>query len=322
MNRPLVSAIIIFRDEERFLPEAVESVLSQDGPYWELLLVDDGSRDGSTAMARQYALQYPGRVHYLEHGGHANRGMSATRNLGLAHARGGLVAFLDADDLWLPGKLAEQAKLFTRHPEVALVYGRTLIWSSWDRATADAPEDFFYPLGVTPDAVIEPPRLAAVLIENKAQSPTTCNAMMRLDSLRSVGGFEDSFTGLFEDQAAFLRLMLSFPTYVSSRCWAKYRQHPESCTNRAQARRKVLGDYLRYLDWAEVQVKSRATDGPWMLTALRRKRREVRHPMLYALGQRLLQTPALLKGSAGYLLRRLRTVNAGSLKRRREDPFE
>jgi glycosyltransferase involved in cell wall biosynthesis len=305
MSAPRVSVIIIFRDEERFLPEAIDSVLGQAGPEWELLLVDDGSTDGSTTLAREYARQQPTRISYLEHEGHANRGMSATRNLGLARARGEFVAFLDADDVWLPGKLAEQVDIATRHPQVALVYGRTLIWNSWDPGAQQVGQDFFYDLGVVADAVIEPPGLAALLIDNKAQSPTTCNAMMRLDCLRSAGGFEDSFTGMFEDQAAFLRLTLKFPAYVSSRSWAKYRQRQDSCTSRTEMTGQTEAAYLRYLDWAEAQVRSCGRNPQPLLAALERKRWEIRHPALSAASRWFLHAAFMLKSAARCLLGRL-----------------
>src|SRR4051812_22103421 len=108
MRSPAVSAIIIFLNAERFLSEAVESVIAQTHKDWELLLVDDGSADGSTTLAQGFAARHPDRVRYLEHPAHQNRGMSASRNLGLANSTGDHVAFLDADDVWLPHKLAEQ----------------------------------------------------------------------------------------------------------------------------------------------------------------------------------------------------------------------
>src|SRR5260221_13006285 len=111
MSVPLVSAIIIFLNEERFLAEAVESVLAQSFVDWELLLVDDGSTDGSAALAGSFARKHH-RIRYLRHPDRANHGMSASRNLGLDHARGQFVGFLDADDVWLPNKLSEQLAVF------------------------------------------------------------------------------------------------------------------------------------------------------------------------------------------------------------------
>ena len=74
---PRVSSIISFLNEERFLQEAIESVFDQSFGDWELLLVDDGSIDGSTGIARRYAEMNPEKVRYLEHEGHRNRGTSA-----------------------------------------------------------------------------------------------------------------------------------------------------------------------------------------------------------------------------------------------------
>ncbi len=103
-DRPSVSVIIIFLNAERFFEEAIASVFAQTYDRWELLLVDDGSTDASTAIARRYARRYPDRVRYLEHPDHSNRGASSSRNLGVQHARGAYIAFLDSDDVWLPRK--------------------------------------------------------------------------------------------------------------------------------------------------------------------------------------------------------------------------
>ena len=80
-DRPQVSVIVGFFNDERFLPQAIESVLAQEFTDWELLLVDDGSTDGSTEFARSWVEQFPTKTRYLEHSGHQNRGISATRNL-------------------------------------------------------------------------------------------------------------------------------------------------------------------------------------------------------------------------------------------------
>ena len=93
-----VSVIVCFLNEERFLAEAVQSVLGQTFADWELLLVDDGSCDASSVIARQLAATDPGRFDYIEHADHRNLGLSASRNAGIRRARGRYIAFLDADD--------------------------------------------------------------------------------------------------------------------------------------------------------------------------------------------------------------------------------
>ena len=225
----LVSAIIIFLDAERFLAEAIDSVLAQTHPQIELLLVDDGSHDGSAGIASGYASSRPDQVRLLRHPGGANLGMSASRNLGLRNARGEFVAFLDADDTWLAGKSAAQVAILRGEPALGAVYGRTQIWYSWDAAATTA--DFFYPLGVEPDRTYPPPVLFSNLLENRFQSPTTCNAMVRAAVARALGGFENRFRAMYEDQAFFAKLLLGSSVHVSSAYWARYRQHPGNSGN-------------------------------------------------------------------------------------------
>src|ERR687886_2833620 len=121
MNRmssePLVSNIVIFLDAGRFIQEAIESVFAQTHGTWELLLVDDGSTDDSTQIARRYAARCPEKVRYLEHPGHQNRGKEISRNLGISHAEGEYIAFLDADDVRLPHALEQQVAILNSYPE-------------------------------------------------------------------------------------------------------------------------------------------------------------------------------------------------------------
>ena len=112
----LVSVVINFFNEERFLAEAVDSVYAQTFHDWELLLIDDGSSDRSSDIARGYAEHDPARVRYLEHPGHANRGAGASRNVGVHAARGEWVAFLDGDDIWLPERLERSVALAAGAP--------------------------------------------------------------------------------------------------------------------------------------------------------------------------------------------------------------
>ncbi|WP_129671687.1 glycosyltransferase family A protein [Candidatus Chloroploca sp. Khr17] len=110
-----VSVIIPVYNGERFLAEALQSVLDQTLPPDEIIVVDDGSTDGSAAVAAQFA-----GVHLLRQ---TNRGVGAALNLGLSHARGDLFAFLDADDRWLPDKLARQVAALNADPTLDMVFG-------------------------------------------------------------------------------------------------------------------------------------------------------------------------------------------------------
>ena len=137
-----VSIVTPFLNPGRFLQECIESVVAQTYGEWELLLVDDGSNDGSLAIAQQYAVRYPGNVRCFTHEGGRHRGASASRNLGIHHARGEYLAFLDADDVYLPRKLEEQLPLLDAHPRAAMMYAATEYWHSWSGRPEDAGRDW------------------------------------------------------------------------------------------------------------------------------------------------------------------------------------
>jgi glycosyltransferase involved in cell wall biosynthesis len=240
---PRVTGIIIVLNGEAFLRDAIESVRAQSFDNWELLVVDDGSTDASITIARSYA-ETDQRIRVLGHPDRATHGMSATRNLGLREATGDFVAFLDADDAWLPEKLSEQVEVLDRYPSAAMVYGRTLIWHEWSGSPGE--KDFYYGLGVAANALYSPPRMFFQLIDNVHQSPTTCNAMIRRDAAMDVGGFDASFRDMFEDQVFFAKLLLLYPVFVSDRCWAKYRQHDASASSRVDPA-ELQSSHLRYL---------------------------------------------------------------------------
>jgi glycosyltransferase involved in cell wall biosynthesis len=282
-REPLVSVVIPFLDAERFLSEAVESVRAQTCSRWELLLVDDGSRDDSTAIAREYAAREPDRIRYLEHEGHRNRGISASRNVGAYAGSGPLIAMLDADDVWLPHKLAEQVALLAAHPEAAMVYGRSQYWYGWTSNPADAARDTLPSLGVSGDTVVDPPELLVRCLRGEATVPCPCSIVVRRNVYERVGGFEAGFTGVLaaiEDQAFYAKVMLDEPVLVADRWWDRYRQHPDSVYSRAKREGWVLDARLRYLEWLRAQLTARKMPDGSLSRAVRAAEWRVRYPRL------------------------------------------
>jgi glycosyltransferase involved in cell wall biosynthesis len=203
---PLVSAILIFLNAEAFLEEAIKSVLAQTWNDWELLLVDDGSTDGSTSIARGYAEEHGERIIYLEHHAHMNRGKSTSRNLGFQRARGEYVAFLDADDVWLPAKLAKQADRLSGYPEAVMLYGPTQYWRSW--AGGSRGRDFRGVVGVRADTLHRGPYLLSCYLARPGIVPGICSVMTRRKAVVEVAGFEESIQQMFEDQTLIAKLCL------------------------------------------------------------------------------------------------------------------
>lgn len=277
-TRPTVSIVTIFQNAEEFLAEAIESVRCQSFADWQLILVDDGSSDDSAAIARCALGSLPDRIVCCAHEGGVNRGMSASRNLGASHARGRYITFLDADDVWPREKLAEQVAILERETEAAMVYGRAKAWFSWN---ADDPRaDHFWDLGVTPNQLVEPPRLFELLMKNKAQSPMSGNAMIRCAVFDEVGGFDDTFRGLYEDAVFFAKINLAYPAYVSDRTWLFYRQHANSCTAREEAQ-DYEASRLVFLNWLGDYLESKAGSViPGARRAFEQELWHCRHPKL------------------------------------------
>lgn len=308
--QPRISVITIFLNAERFLEEAIESVFAQIRNDWELLLIDDGSTDGSGEIARLSAARNPERVRYLRHDDGRTHGMSAARNLGLRAARGELVAFLDADDVFLPPKLDRQAALLDAHPEAAMVYGPSLHWYSWSGRPEDLKRDHARKTGVPPDTLVRPPALVRLFLQHAAWPPATCAVLVRKKAIQVVGGFDDRFEGLFEDQVFFYKLCLSAPVFVEGAAWDRYRQHDEAWT----ARQRQAGLWHpgrgpnpareRFLNWLEEYLMYRRVDDPVLRKALRAELLPYRHPCLY----RMRETGARFRRR----LRRFATAQSSS----------
>jgi glycosyltransferase involved in cell wall biosynthesis len=271
-----VSVICIFLDAERFLGEAVHSVWSQSFADWELLLVDDGSTDRSSAIAWSCAASDPRRVRYLDHAGHANRGMSASRNLGLSEARGDYVAFIDSDDRWRPHKLAEQIACFNQHPDVDAVFGAVNYWSSWNGGA-----DRVVPSGHRWNQPVRPPEaLLANYPLGTGGAPCPSDLMIKRSVAVALGGFEESFTGplqLYEDQAFFAKLFLASTVYFDERVWLDYRLHDDSCVARVTRQGGYAQVRQHYLRWLQAYVGSTAfSNHPQLRDALSRADRAQR----------------------------------------------
>jgi glycosyltransferase involved in cell wall biosynthesis len=155
---PLVSVIIPAYNAARYVGAAVESVLAQSYRPLEVIVVDDGSTDDTGGALGRYG----GAVRYVRQ---PNRGPAAARNLGIRAATGRWLAFLDADDQWLPDKLRIQATCLAANPCVGLVHSDLLLWDEatdrrWqedrarDRYAGSCYAQFFWRNGVTPSSVL------------------------------------------------------------------------------------------------------------------------------------------------------------------------
>ena len=118
MYEPLVSAIVPVYNGERYMAEAIESIHCQQYPNLEIIIVDDGSTDKSSEIA----LSLKGNIRYMRQ---ENAGPAIARNTGIKLAKGDIITFLDADDLWTEGKLKRELDCFAVDPLLRIVLGNT-----------------------------------------------------------------------------------------------------------------------------------------------------------------------------------------------------
>jgi glycosyltransferase involved in cell wall biosynthesis len=197
-----VSVIIPAYNAAATLKRAVSSALTQDHPALEIVVVDDGSTDETPAVISKLG----SRVRALRQ---LNQGVSAARNAGIRAASGELIAFLDADDEWLPGKTRRQVELFARHPQVGLVYGHAL------RIDREGCECGILPRDEGPDTY---PHLF-----HSNRIPTS-TVVVRRDVLERAGGFIETLR-VAEDYDLWLRIAADVPFVGLREPVARYWDH-------------------------------------------------------------------------------------------------
>lgn len=199
------------RDGARFLRPALESVLAQEGADFELLVLDDGSLDGSPEIVRSYR---DPRIRLIENRGRL--GLPATLNRGLREARGALVARQDADDLSLPGRLAAQLEALRASPELALLgaQGRLVDEHGARRGSLVR--------------ACEPDAIAWELLFDNAFLHTAV-VFRRAVVLDELGGYDESFT-YCQDRELWVRLVQRYRSANLDRTLVACRFHPNTMT--------------------------------------------------------------------------------------------
>lgn len=189
-SNPLVSAIIPCYNAAKFLPEAIESVISQTYDNIEIIVVNDGSTDDTDLVVSPYL----DKIQYVKQ---ANAGPAAARNNGISHANGEYIAFLDADDLWCADKIQKQVEIIGASTDIALVY------SKFENFCNDTGEK----LSVMPDSTPSGLLFDLILQKNIIALPSV---LLRKSKLIEVGGFDESLVTA-EDTNLWLKIAYKYP---------------------------------------------------------------------------------------------------------------
>ena len=205
-----VSLVIATFNHARLLGDAIDSALAQTLGGVDVIVVDDGSTDDTPTVLARYA----GRIRVLRQ---PNRGLAAARNTGLAAARSTYVAFLDADDVMAPAKLAEQVAVLERAPTIGWTYCDVLIETVATGAIVRASERFGYAARAL-EGWLFPELIHGNFIP--AIAP-----LVRRTALDAAGGFDERLTAL-EDWDLWLRLALIAEARYTPAVLVRYRVQP------------------------------------------------------------------------------------------------
>lgn len=271
----LVSVTVPFHNGKSFLRETIESVLAQSHTNWELLLVDDASTDGSAAIAREYADRLPQKISYLEHPGHANCGVTRSRNLGAQHSRGNYLAFLDADDAWLPNKIQHQIALLKANPEAGLVYGPSEYWYDWNSNTRTREANHVQPVAPGGRLYSPPSLLVQSYPFGPFGAPGPSSFLLQRSVFERVGGFVESFNPstyqLYEDTAFLAKIYTHVPVFVTGVCTDKYRCHPDSISSRVTGTLREEAERRFYCQWLRKYLRDQGIRDAIVWKAVQRK---------------------------------------------------
>lgn len=215
-NQPaLISVIIPVLNGEAYLAQAIESIQEQTWPNTEIIIIDDGSTDGTADMVAQH---YPDVCYRYQN----NAGVGAARNHGIELATGEYIAFLDADDYWISDKLECQMRVFSEHPDVEMVFGHTRQFHSPELTQSE--RDRLY----CPDALMP------------AELPSTL--LCRREVFERVGPFETRWK-VGQDVSWIMRAReFKLKTVMLPKLMYMRRLHKN---NNANTKGKHLGDRLK-----------------------------------------------------------------------------
>ncbi len=183
-------------------------------------------------------------------------------------------------------KLEQQVPILVSHTEAAMLYGTSYDWYSWTGDPDDMQNDFEHKITNNPNVQVNKPlkteEFLPLFVQRKVLIPPTSSLFVKRKAIENVGGFEESFRGLFDDQVFIVKISLEAPIILVPKVFEKYRQHADSCCSIATSsgRYKVR---LTYLNWLEKYMVDLEIKDAKIWKALRKELLQYRHPRLYRL---------------------------------------
>lgn len=237
-NQPMITVITPTFNRERFIGEAIESVMKQTYDNLEHFIIDDGSEDNTKELVENYQKK-DGRIHYFYQ---ENQGQSAARNIGLKHARGDYICFLDSDNYWFLNKLEKSLTGFQKYPETDILYG--------DCVAVNEAGDVISRKGMKRHSGY----IAPLLLRDNFVSMNT--SMVRKRCFEEMGGFEAK-DRLSEDYELWLRFSSKYRFYYLPEYLAYYRVMENQISSDKKSRFKANETIiLNFLEKYQTSVTS------------------------------------------------------------------
>lgn len=269
---PKVTVIIPCHTREKFVKTTIDSALSQTYPNIEIVVVDDGSTDGTRNILESYGA----RIKILEHPGRINKGQSAAINLAMRQTDSKYVAILDSDDVWVPEKIERQVEFLEKHPDVGLVYANGI-------AIDENGKSLYQIMG---EEHVETNNPVRTLLECHFTLPS--NALVRRTAFNKAGEFDETLRSAQDHDIAIRLSEVTKLAYINEDLYF-YRRHSNTQSRRHAIRRWELG--FRILDKACKRYNYGIN--------VRRKRLAV---LNFRIGQCLFEERRLFQGALRFLI--------------------
>lgn len=212
---PKVSVIIPTYNCVKYLPEALDSVLAQTYQDFEIIIIDDGSLDGTRSLVEEYLQKYPGIIRYIYQ---ENRGLACARNTAMKNSRGEYIALLDADDVFLSERIRLGVEVLDQTAGVGLCHANITRMDEGGRIIRTPLRDEKF--------------LSGYVFENillKKANVSVPTIIFRRSCIEKIGGFDENLTRLgCEDREFCLRLSREYKFYYIDKVLAYYRERSNS----------------------------------------------------------------------------------------------
>lgn len=306
--KPLVSVIMPTFNHARYLSESISSVRNQSFQEWELIVIDNFSKDNTESIVREYERQDP-QIRYFKY---SNKGIiAASRNYGIQQAQGEFVAFLDSDDIWLPDKLTDQMSVFDMKKQTGLAYSKAVGF-----------RDDGSLLHVMPKKVASGNVFYRLLKDNFIGCSTV---VMRKSILDEIGNFDVSPELVsVEDYELWMRCTRNHSVVGIDKVLVKYRIHFQAVSSSREVEKGLRP--LKALEsvFNKLHVNSKiqkSAKSRWYATLARKALYEGRFDEFKELSERALRLKyfgvALLQWIAASLLREKLLVRYAAKKKKK-----